>query len=414
MTVVARRRPWLAGAAGLILMTADLAWANARYVITAPQSLFDTKPEIVAKIEAVERQQPSIGPYRIHRMPSWNPVGWRSVTSKDRLFEMITWERDTIQPKYGINYGVEYTHTMGVAELYDYEWYFAAGFPWKVHDVTVARRMGIEPEKEVVYFPRRAFDMWNTRYFITPDHPNGWRDETRGWAAFAFNSDVVAPDPDLFLGQSGLERHKNWIETNDYQILRNGSEFPRSWVVHDARSTVPVTGLSRDSRSQYMQELLYAADPIWTDSSRHAYDPHNLVWIASDELSELRPYLSGRPPRPSETVKVTYPDPQHAVLDVNLETPGIVVLADVYYPGWELKIDGEPAPIYRVNGLMRGAAVPAKAHQLVFTYAPRSFHIGKLVSVAGLALFVLFGLVCTFRPIDPVLGTGASGADQPT
>jgi Bacterial membrane protein YfhO len=412
LTVVAKRRPWLSGAAALILMTADLACANARYVITAPQSLFDSKPEILAKIEAAERQQPSNGPYRIHRMPAWYPMGWRESLSKDRLFELITWERDTIQPKYGINFGVEYTHTLGVAELYDYEWYFAAGFPWKIHDVAFARRLGVEPEKEVVYFPRRAYDMWNTRYFITPDFPMGWRDESRGWAAFSFNVDVVYPEPDLFRGQGGDDKHKNWIETSDYQIMRNESQFPRSWVVHDARFTVPVTGLSRETRSQYMQEILYAADRIWIDSTHYAYDPHKIVWIANDDLTELQPYLSGRPPRPSENVKVTYPDPQHAVLDVNLEAAGIVVLADVYYPGWELTIDGKPAPIYRVNGFMRGAAVPAKAHQLVFTYAPRSFRIGKVVSIAGLALFVFLGLLCAFWPIDPVLGTGGLAADR--
>ena len=32
---------------------------------------------------------------------------------------------------------------------------------------------------------------------------------------------------------------------------------------------------------------------------------------------------------------------------------------NVLYPGWELYIDGEPAKIYRVNRLMRGALVEA-------------------------------------------------------
>jgi uncharacterized membrane protein YfhO len=125
-------------------------------------------------------------------------------------------------------------------------------------------------------------------------------------------------------------------------------------------------------------------------------------------LPELRPYLSGRPPRSSEAVNVTYPNPQQAVLEVNLETAGIVVLADVYYPGWELTIDGMPAPIYRVNGFMRGAAVPAQSHRLVFTYAPQSFRIGGFVSVAGVALLVCLGLACAIWPVDPLLGTGSA------
>ena len=54
----------------------------------------------------------------------------------------------------------------------------------------------------------------------------------------------------------------------------------------------------------------------------------------------------------------------------------MVVLADVYYPGWELTIDGQSAEILRVNRMMRGAAVAAGSHLLVYTYRPRSFRLG--------------------------------------
>jgi hypothetical protein len=70
-------------------------------------------------------------------------------------------------------------------------------------------------------------------------------------------------------------------------------------------------------------------------------------------------------------------------------------LADVDYPGWRLAIDGEPAPIYRVNRLMRGAAVKAGRHHLVYSYEPRSFYLGRWVSVAGLVVFLT--LVAFFR-----------------
>ena len=90
-----------------------------------PQSLFETKPEVLRIIEAAERARPASGPFRIHRMPLWNPLGWHTTSSTDRVHDLVSWERDTLQPKYGINLGVEYTHTIGVAELYDYEWYFS-------------------------------------------------------------------------------------------------------------------------------------------------------------------------------------------------------------------------------------------------------------------------------------------------
>ena len=97
-------------------------------------------------------------------------------------------------------------------------------------------------------------------------------------------------------------------------------------------------------------------------------------------------------------MKVTYPSPQQVVLEATLESPGLVILADVYYPGWELLIDGKPAPIYRVNVMMRGAAVSSGRHRLVYTYRPQSFRVGRLVSLAGLAALLIFGVVCDDGP----------------
>ena len=53
-------------------------------------------------------------------------------------------------------------------------------------------------------------------------------------------------------------------------------------------------------------------------------------------------------------MKVSYPSPQRVELEANLEFAGIVVLADIHYPGWKLTIDGQTAPIYKVNRLMAG------------------------------------------------------------
>jgi uncharacterized membrane protein YfhO len=112
---------------------------------------------------------------------------------------------------------------------------------------------------------------------------------------------------------------------------------------------------------------------------------------------KLQPYLSGASPRPIEAVKVSYPSPQQAELDVTLDQPGIVILADVYYPGWKLTIDGHPASVIRVNRLMRGAAVEAGPHHLVYTYDPFSFRLGCIITAAGGAAWVLLVIFCALR-----------------
>ncbi len=238
LTILARRRALLAGSTALIVMTADLAAANSRYVLTVPQAVFESKPEVVKVIEEAERTDPSPGPFRIHRMRYWHPSSWVENRSKNRFIEVASWERDTLLPKYAIDYGLEYTRTQGVAELDDYERFFAS-FYLRIRDTQVAQSLGVEVGDAVLYYSRRAYDMWNTRYVIVPFDANGWRDPQRGSAPFLFQSEQVYPDPAGFIGPDGIEQARTWAGARDFRVLRNLVEYPRSWVVHDARADNP-------------------------------------------------------------------------------------------------------------------------------------------------------------------------------
>jgi hypothetical protein len=209
---------------------------------------------------------------------------------------------------------------------------------------------------------------------------------------------LIYPPADRFQGPGGTERLKEWFENQDFQVRRNRLVYPRAWIVHDSRGMPPMEGKTRAERSGPIQEMLYADDPIWHDSTLTAFDPQHLVWLDTADRFALRAYLTGQPPRPSETAKVFYPSPQRVEIDAKLESPGIVVLADTFYPGWRLTIDGKPAPIYRVNRLMRGAAVPAGESKLVYTYDPGSFRSGGWITLCSLGISALLALGCMFRP----------------
>jgi hypothetical protein len=303
---------------------------------------------------------------------------------------MVLWERDTLQAKYGVAMGVEYTHTVGVGQLYDYDWFFD-GLPRAVRTPAAADRLGVPPGTEVIYFPRRSFDLWNTRYFVIPSYPHGWRDPWRGYASFLLRTEPIYPRPG---DAAALRRSRK----EDWQIRRNLTELPRAWVVHDARWLEPSDGLSLQARNRAMLEMVYADDPIWHDETMRAFDPRAVAWVDRDLKPDLDPYLPGRPPQPTETVTVSYPTPQRVELAVALESPGLVILSDLHYPGWELTMDGRPAPIYRVNRLMRGATVPPGMHRLVYSYAPRSFRVGRVVSILGLAGLAMLAMAGILRP----------------
>ena len=379
----ARRWPALAGAAAVGLMTLDLGAANESFVRAVPQADFEVMPRTLARIAEAERANPAAGPYRIHRMPIWNPSAWQEAIPTDRIRDFLRWELATIQPKYGLLHGVEYTQTLGVAELYDYEWFFSP-FPRSVIP-EAARTLGINTGDSVVVYPRRGYDLWNSRYFILPYVPR-WDSAERGIAAFLPDTTRIDPPPGLFQGPAGRAAEERWARQEDYQVVRNENAYPRAWVVHDIRFKPTVTGLGRRERKETMEEILFPNDLFWRNPMLTSFDPRRVAWIETDNPADLAGTVSRANPSPREAVTVAEYEPDRVVLDADLETPGLVILADVYYPGWTLTIDDRPAPIHRANRLMRAAAVSAGRHRLVYTYQPASFRVGAAISLAGLVV----------------------------
>ena len=115
---------------------------------------------------------------------------------------------------------------------------------------------------------------------------------------FSTRPEQLYPGPERFSGKDWKEEYKQWVRTKDYSIQRNEQEFPRAWVVHQARAVRPAEGLSRETRSQAIEELLYADDPFWFDDAKVAFDPRQLAWVASDDMDEIGPRLSGKSAAP--------------------------------------------------------------------------------------------------------------------
>jgi len=108
----------------------------------------------------------------------------------------------------------------------------------------------------------------------------------------------------------------------------------------------------------------------------------------------------GLPQSMAGSVRIAAYRPQEVELEASLETDGLVVLTDSFYPGWEASVDGAPAPIVRANYFARGVFARAGERHIVFRYRPLSHRIGALVSFASCAV-VLIGIVVSRRRTQP-------------
>jgi len=84
------------------------------------------------------------------------------------------------------------------------------------------------------------------------------------------------------------------------------------------------------------------------------------------------------------------------LINVKTANEGVLVLSDVYFPGWIVQVDGTEDKIYEVNYCFRGVYLTQGSHQVRFSYRPRSFWIGLGISLFG-TLFCIGGYFISER-----------------
>jgi uncharacterized membrane protein YfhO len=92
------------------------------------------------------------------------------------------------------------------------------------------------------------------------------------------------------------------------------------------------------------------------------------------------------------TADIHYETPTQASLAVDLRSDGMVVISDLWDPGWRASLDGEDCPIHRVDTAIRGLRVPSGKHTIELTYDPFSVRLAfRITAACGLLLLLWSG-----------------------
>ena len=154
------------------------------------------------------------------------------------------------------------------------------------------------------------------------------------------------------------------IHSGDVKVYRRENAPGRAWLVHGAQPVADDTAA-----------LALLADP--------GFDPRSSVAIKGNAaFSPPAAATAG------EHVAVIAYEAERIVLQAQVSSPGYLVVADAYYPGWQATVDGRPATIQQANLMFRAIRLEPGAHEVRLSYRPAGWLPGLAISLGTLICMV--------------------------
>ena len=152
----------------------------------------------------------------------------------------------------------------------------------------------------------------------------------------------------------------------DYWVLVNQAALPRAFV--PAR----------------VETVINPDERLWKLAAPQ-FDPRAVAYVESPV---------NLPDSCRGSAKIVEEIPTRVTVSVQMETPGLVVLADLWDKGWRAYLDGQSVPILRANHAVRGVVVPVGTATLEFRYEPASLAWGlRLSGFAAVVLLCRLGIL---------------------
>lgn len=178
------------------------------------------------------------------------------------------------------------------------------------------------------------------------------------------NDETQKSYPISTLGDATRWNHVEDI--NQTSVYENLKAMPRVWLVPEVVSAKS-------------EEILESIKSSKLPDGR-LFDPSKIA-LVKDNLKFKVPNLDT-----SAQAKVVKLSDMQIEIKTNSSSAAFLVLSDIYYPGWQARIDGKPTKIFQTNYVLRGVQVPVGEHAIKFEFKPVSFHIGAGISLASLFL----------------------------
>lgn len=159
---------------------------------------------------------------------------------------------------------------------------------------------------------------------------------------------------------------------NDTLILHNLRALPRAWLVGAAEAVDGEEALKRIR-----------------GESMHEFDPRRTALL--EVRPEQLPALPNAPLSDNAAAHVAY-QTNGLTIETQAQTPALLVVSEMNYPGWVATVDGARTEIYVTDYLLRSVFVPAGAHRVAMRYTAPALRNGAIIS--ALTLLLMLTLAC--------------------
>ncbi|MDP2684699.1 MAG: YfhO family protein [bacterium] len=122
-------------------------------------------------------------------------------------------------------------------------------------------------------------------------------------------------------------------------------------------------------------------------------DLKNIAWVDV----EFENKVGGVYDLGESSVDLISHEPNRIELNIFNEKKGFIVVSEVYYPGWQVEVDGQKESLYQTDGTLRGFQLEPGAHKVNMYLDPPIYNRGKLITYifiglwsVGLIAFVIY------------------------
>ena len=193
-------------------------------------------------------------------------------------------------------------------------------------------------------------------------------------AVFYENNSPIDTKQMVFAISSDSGEHEIAFQFEDIYIHENNDVYPRAFLVNNFEV------VEADTAQVY---LLQNPD----------FNLRQNVVLEEELPDELISKLSSSSLNEIGNADIISYEASNVMIETISDEATLLILTDVYYPGWKAFIDGAETKIYRADGLVRAVFVPEGNHTVEFVYLPESYSVGITISVVSaiiLGIFYLF------------------------